>query len=322
MDDPAALQNATSPTLSPSKWFMEFRWKIILIAAYSFVFLCGMVGNTVVLYVIHRKKTRNTMSDVLIASLAFADFLASLNVPLVMIYDLLCPAWHLGYALCKILPSMNGFTICASAWSLVLVSVDRLRIILYPFKAKLSRSNKISSVCFVWFLSLLVTYPYCHFQELRDDICASMWSSQKQQFIYFTIFIIVVSFIPVIVMVIAYTLSAYHLHKRVKIHHNSIATAKRIQQNRRITNMFALIVFVFVVLTTPYWIFVFLYTAIQAFDWTTFQTYNDMLVSLNYSLFTLYAFNSCVNFFIYARMYHSFRKVFKKFLRHIPPNNL
>lgn len=127
MDGPSAIQNTTSPTLSPSKWFIEFRWKIILIAAYSFVFICGIVGNTVVLYVIHRKKTRKTMSDVLIASSAFADLLASVNVPFVMIYDLLCPVWHLGYALCKILPSMNGFSICASAWSLVFISIDRLR---------------------------------------------------------------------------------------------------------------------------------------------------------------------------------------------------
>ena len=63
-----------------------------------------------------------------ILSLAFADLLASVFVPVLVIHDLVSNLkWHLGAAMCKILPSISPVTLIVSSWSLVLIAIDRYR---------------------------------------------------------------------------------------------------------------------------------------------------------------------------------------------------
>ena len=96
---------------------------------YGLVLFFGVFGNIIVFYVLgYRKKKRNS-GDVYILSLACADFLASLIVPMVFLNDLVSDYsnWFYGKAMCYVLPTISPLTMCASGWSLVLISVDRYR---------------------------------------------------------------------------------------------------------------------------------------------------------------------------------------------------
>lgn len=96
---------------------------------YGLVFFFGTVGNIIVFYVIgYRKKKRNG-GDFYILSLACADFLSSVFVPMVMLNDLITDFsdWFYGEMMCHALPAITPVTLCASSWSLVLISLDRYR---------------------------------------------------------------------------------------------------------------------------------------------------------------------------------------------------
>ena len=96
---------------------------------YGIVLLFGTLGNILVFYVIGYRKKRRNSGDVYMLSLASADFLASLAAPLVMLSDLITDfsGWFYGEMLCYVMPTISPITMCASAWTLVLISADRLR---------------------------------------------------------------------------------------------------------------------------------------------------------------------------------------------------
>eukprot|EP00112_Aurelia_sp_Birch-Aquarium-sp1_P009390 Seg2066.5 transcript_id=Seg2066.5/GoldUCD/mRNA.D3Y31 product="C3a anaphylatoxin chemotactic receptor" protein_id=Seg2066.5/GoldUCD/D3Y31 len=102
--------------------------RITLICIYSVIFLLGMLGNSLVCYVIGKKK-KCTGGDVFMISLAAADLLASIFVPILVITDLTTNdvKWYFGAAMCKILPSVSPLTLAVSSWSLVLIAADRYK---------------------------------------------------------------------------------------------------------------------------------------------------------------------------------------------------
>ena len=74
------------------------------------------------------KKKELSGGDVFMISLAVADLLASLFVPILAVHDFLSNLrWHLGLVMCKILPSVSPICLAASSWSLVLIAADRCR---------------------------------------------------------------------------------------------------------------------------------------------------------------------------------------------------
>ena len=103
--------------------------KYICYVFYGLVLFFGVFGNITVFYVIgYRKKKRNS-GDIYILSLACADFLASVTTPMVILNDLITDysGWFYGEAMCYLLFPISLATICASGWSLVLISIDRYR---------------------------------------------------------------------------------------------------------------------------------------------------------------------------------------------------
>ena len=126
----AVSSNSTINSNSPSSFLViEGAAKYFCYVFYGLVLFLGVFGNIVVFYVVGFRKKKRNSGDLCILSLACADFLGSLVVPLVMLNDLITnmSVWFYGEILCHIMPVITLTTMCASAWSLVLISVDRLR---------------------------------------------------------------------------------------------------------------------------------------------------------------------------------------------------
>lgn len=104
---------------------------IFYYVAFSLMFVVGTVGNSVVMYIITIKKVaKKTNFDIYILSLAAADLLASIFLPVVMIHDLYTK-WHHWYLAgdfgCKALLPMPHINSLVSALMLIVISFDRLR---------------------------------------------------------------------------------------------------------------------------------------------------------------------------------------------------
>ena len=102
--------------------------KVALISAYCLVSIIGIPGNISIFFIFLRKKKRYSSGTTFIISLAFSDLMASIFIPVVMIHDLVnLGGYSFGSVGCKLLSSMNILTTLASAWNLVLISLERLR---------------------------------------------------------------------------------------------------------------------------------------------------------------------------------------------------
>ena len=124
--------NATNATnFGSTPWAPSQQLQLALCVLYSLIFLFGASGNAVVLFVLGVKKKRKTRFDILLISLACADFCASVFGPMMMIGDLAggLKRWYFGAAMCKLLPAISPITLIASSWLLTVISYDRVRLV-------------------------------------------------------------------------------------------------------------------------------------------------------------------------------------------------
>lgn len=104
--------------------------KTIYYIALSLIFVLGTTGNLIVIYLISRKSgQRTTNFDIHIVSLAVADLLASIFLPLVSIHDIATGMIHwylLGDFGCKLFTPMPHINSLVSAVMLAAISIERL----------------------------------------------------------------------------------------------------------------------------------------------------------------------------------------------------
>jgi len=106
--------------------------KIALYCVYCFIFLLGTIGNMLVIYIIGIKHRVERSCDVHIVSLAVADLLTAIVIPVVMIHDMKTNyiEWHLlGTFGCKLFVSMMHMTSIVSSLMLVTISLTRIRFL-------------------------------------------------------------------------------------------------------------------------------------------------------------------------------------------------
>ena len=104
--------------------------RIGLYCLYCFIFVIGTSGNFMVIYIIGIKHRVERSCDVHIVSLAIADLLSSIFIPLVMIHDTYTSytSWYLlGTFGCKVFVPMNHLTILVSSLMLITISLNRIQ---------------------------------------------------------------------------------------------------------------------------------------------------------------------------------------------------
>eukprot|EP00794_Sanderia_malayensis_P020283 gene20283-22269_t len=305
-------QKNSTAIVFPELWKISLATRIILISIYALIFLIGVSGNAMVCYVIGRKK-KKTGGDVFVMSLGISDLLASLFVPFLMIADLRSEEnrWFLGSALCTILPSVSPMTLIASSWSLMLIAVDRFRIITKPLQPRLSTKFKIIGIIVVWLVALGITVPYAISQGVDKDqsICIDQGVlSKKARNIYVTCWIVTGWGIPFIVISILYSICVFELMSKKKS--NSVTVKQRRDENKRVVKMFLIIVSLFFIFTTPYSLMYVTFNYLLTYKREAVDI--NAIMKWNYALFVLTTLNSCMNPIIYAKLHREINPFVKK----------
>ncbi|XP_076877021.1 trace amine-associated receptor 13c-like [Brachyhypopomus gauderio] len=138
---------------------------IFLFTLLSFISVCTVFLNLLVIISISHFKQLHTPTNLLILSLAVADFLVGLVVMPVNIMGMVDNCWYLGNMACIVVLVINNLSTAASLCSLTFIAVDRYIAVNDP----LSYSTKIT-VCkttvFIisgWFLSILYIFIFLYF---------------------------------------------------------------------------------------------------------------------------------------------------------------
>uniref|UniRef100_A0A3B1IU84 G-protein coupled receptors family 1 profile domain-containing protein n=1 Tax=Astyanax mexicanus TaxID=7994 RepID=A0A3B1IU84_ASTMX len=123
----------------------------------SFVCLCAVFFNLLVIISISHFKQLHTPTNLLILSLALADLLVGIFVMPVNIMQLGDSCWYLGKIVCCLFPVISSVSLSASLYSMAFIAVDRYIAICYP----LLYSTRVT-VCRTK-LSLILGWSYAAF---------------------------------------------------------------------------------------------------------------------------------------------------------------
>ncbi|KAL4001178.1 delta-type opioid receptor-like [Oreochromis aureus] len=307
----SGYSDSRNVTHDDDSWEQESMSPIIPIitAVYSVVFVVGLLGNCLVMYVIIRYTKMKTATNIYIFNLALADALVTTTMPF-QSTDYLLNTWPFGEVVCKVFISIDYYNMFTSIFTLTMMSVDRYVAVCHPVKALDFRTPlkaKMINVC-IWILSSAAGIPAFVLggTQTNSDIteCAlqfpdpyTKWDTLMKILVFVFAFVV-----PVLIITVCYSLMVLRL-KSVRMLSGSREKDRNL---RRITRLVVVVVAVFVVCWTPIHIFILVKALVTVPETTAIMAAYFFCVALGYT-------NSSLNPVLYAFLDENFKRCFKDF---------
>uniref|UniRef100_A0A3Q0SDD4 Opioid receptor kappa 1 n=1 Tax=Amphilophus citrinellus TaxID=61819 RepID=A0A3Q0SDD4_AMPCI len=312
----SGYSDSRNVTHDDDSWEQESMSPIIPIitTVYSVVFVVGLLGNCLVMYVIIRYTKMKTATNIYIFNLALADALVTTTMPF-QSTDYLLNTWPFGEVVCKVFISIDYYNMFTSIFTLTMMSVDRYVAVCHPVKALDFRTPlkaKMINVC-IWILSSAAGIPafvalwtlfslHCSSTDITE--CAlqfpepyAYWDTLMKICVFVFAFVV-----PVLIITVCYSLMVLRL-KSVRMLSGSREKDRNL---RRITRLVVVVVAVFVVCWTPIHIFILVKALVSVPETTAIMAAYFFCVALGYT-------NSSLNPVLYAFLDENFKRCFKDF---------
>ena len=211
MDGNESSFNATTHATPEGQQSLDF-W-IIKIVFYCIILLGSSLGNSLVIYIIASNARMRTPSNYLIMNLAVCDFVTPvLSIPFDFVLEEYNYVWIYGASMCKILWPLTTLSSTSAALTLAAISLDRYRVIMHPFKARLTLVKIKCIIVATYLFCLLMVTPYSYVLGLKGNECGETWPdiSYKK---YYTLSLFLVQYcLPLTFMIIMYSLALKNLY--------------------------------------------------------------------------------------------------------------
>ncbi|XP_062393641.1 gonadotropin-releasing hormone II receptor-like [Sardina pilchardus] len=322
-----SISNSSTSQLPPlSEWetptftrAAQFR-----VGATLVLFLFAAVSNLALLVSVARGRGRRLASHLrpLIMSLAAADLMMTFVVmPLDMAWNVTVQ-WHAGDAMCKLLCFLKLFAMQASAFILVVISLDRHHAILHPLDSLNAHRRNRRMLGLAWGLSLLLASPQLFiFRAIKAEKvdftqCVTHGSFQErwQETVYNMFHFVTLYVIPLLVMSFCYTRILIEINQQLHRNKGGESCLRRsgtdmIPKARMKTlKMTIIIVMSFVVCWTPYYL-------LGIWYWFQPKMLQDIPEYVHHALFVFGNLNTCCDPIIYGLYTPSFRADLARCLR-------
>uniref|UniRef100_A0A8C3SEE9 G-protein coupled receptors family 1 profile domain-containing protein n=1 Tax=Chelydra serpentina TaxID=8475 RepID=A0A8C3SEE9_CHESE len=229
------------PELPPSA-------KVTFLVLYIFIFALALLGNSLVVYIIIRRKAMRTASNIFICSLACSDLLVTFFcIPFTLLQNV-SSEWLGGPFVCKMVPFIQTTAVVASTLTMTCIAVERYQGIVHPLKMKRQYTNKrtYKMLGFVWTIAVIVGSPMLYVQtlEVKYDFlynihhvcCLESWYSIELRRAY-AIFILVALFlVPLTAMLLLYSRIGYELWIKKRIGDSSVLNTLSRHEMAKITS--------------------------------------------------------------------------------------
>ncbi|CAG2172347.1 unnamed protein product, partial [Oppiella nova] len=161
-----------------------------------------------------------TLSNVFLASLAFADLLLICVCVPVKFAQLFSYTWELGEFGCKFVHYMQNVSSICSVFTLTIMSIERYYAIIHPVKCRatfnMNYMKKI--IIFIWVMSILLAAPVLYIQvhievgfRVKAFWCVKDWGLTILWPIYECYMILLILILPSLVMAYTYTCICHQL---------------------------------------------------------------------------------------------------------------
>ncbi|XP_038615968.1 probable G-protein coupled receptor 34 isoform X2 [Tachyglossus aculeatus] len=281
---------------------------ITLITFYSFIFVVGLAGNILALYVflgIHRK--RNSI-QVYLLNVAIADLLLIFCLPFRILYHTNQDQWTLGVVLCKVVGLLFYMNMYISITFLGLISLDRYVKINRSFQQHkgLTPKHSIYSCCFVWtfaVLGFLVMLVFSIKRRSEPAMCFHYRNRERAKGEAIFNFILVILFwFTFLLLILSYAKIAKNL-LRISKKRSNFPNSRKYAKTAR--NSFIVLI-IFTICFVPYHGFRFIYITSQLRNTSCY--WRKIFHKTNEIMLVFSAFNSCLDPVMYFLMSSNIRK--------------
>ncbi|KFO38310.1 C-C chemokine receptor type 8 [Fukomys damarensis] len=164
--------------------------KLLLVVIYCFLFIFGLLGNSLVILILVVCKKLRSITDIYLLNLALSDLLFVFSLPFQAYYQM--DQWVFGTVMCRVVSGLYYIGFFSSMFFIALMSLDRYLAIVhavYAMKVRMARVGIGLSLA-AWLASLVATSPMLVFYQVSsEDGILKCYSFYNQQALEWKIFI-------------------------------------------------------------------------------------------------------------------------------------
>ena len=298
-----------------------FALKMVLRMCFVTVFCIGLCGNLLVCIVMIQQRRMRTVMNCFTLNLAVSDLI------IIVIY---VPSqyaayennqnWPFGNVGCRITYSVVPVCLSASSATLLAISCERFRGIVYPFQPRLRLTTVRRIIIIIWIVSTTTAIPLMVIAGTNhtenNTFCDELWPNPASSRFYWIAMFLLQYVIPLTVMSVLYGVAGWTLQKRSTFlaknsrgragsinYHAEIA---RQRQSQKITKMLVALILIYSFCMLPQHVVYF---------WTMYgnlRRWKYFLYVFRISnVFTMA--NSALNSIVYGTLQADFRKAYRLF---------
>ncbi|KAJ8251518.1 hypothetical protein GJAV_G00222210 [Gymnothorax javanicus] len=269
------------------------------------VFILGLLGNTLAIFVILRYAKMKTVTNLYILNLAVADELYILGLPLITTQNVLS-YWPFGSFMCRLVMTADSVNQFTSIFCLTVMSIDRYLAVVHPIKSVRWRRPRVAKIinAILWTLSIVAMMPVIIFWNVQDELNTCNISWPEPQDLWSTAFILYTAtlgfFLPLFVICICYLLIVI----KVKSARVRAGLSTRRRSERKVTLMVVIMVVVFVLCWLPFFV-------LNSVNLVTILPENNVMAGVYFFSVILTYVNSCANPLLYGFLSENFKQSIK-----------
>ncbi|XP_033842865.1 G-protein coupled receptor 183-like [Periophthalmus magnuspinnatus] len=277
--------------------------RVLMPLFYCVVFLVGLSGNFLALYVIRPNLKKMNSTTLYSLNLVISDILFTLSLPVRIVYYAMGFHWPLGETVCKISGLAFYINTYAGVNFMTCLSIDRFIAVVLPLRfGKLRKVRYVRYICvLVWMLVLGQTLPMLSMNMTNEEpdgyvTCMEYPNFEKVDHIA-TVLIGAVFLgygIPVFIILVCYSILCYKLHFTAKSNH----LTEKSGRSRKAIGVIVCVSLVFVLCYSPYHIDILQYMIRKLASTPSCAELTAFQISLHITV-CLMNLNACLDPFIY-----------------------
>uniref|UniRef100_A0AC34QL65 G-protein coupled receptors family 1 profile domain-containing protein n=1 Tax=Panagrolaimus sp. JU765 TaxID=591449 RepID=A0AC34QL65_9BILA len=237
-------------------------------AIYSLIVTLGVLGNLLVVCSIIKFRSLQSVRNLFIFSLSCSDIVVCVVSGTITPITAFTKIWVFGGALCKLVPLIQGASLCFSTLTLTAISIDRFILIIYPTQRSIQKKHAFQMIALNCLIAFSISLPMFIKQSLQPydkfcgRFCAEDWGPDlSSRSVYGTVVFILQFVVPFFIITFCYLMISLRLGRGMLIKRTSggpklsgpqteqrkHALKRRLRTNRMLMAM----VLVFLVCWTP-----------------------------------------------------------------------
>ncbi|KAM9705485.1 putative G-protein coupled receptor 19 isoform 1-T4 [Menidia menidia] len=137
----------------------------------ALLWLVSVLGNALVVLVIHRSRRTQSTTNYFVVSMACADLLLSLGCAPFVLLQVAWGGWPLSALACGLVRYLQHLCPGVQVYVLLSICVDRFYTILFPLSFKVSREKAKRMIAASWLAAAVLLLPCFFFYGSKDGAC-------------------------------------------------------------------------------------------------------------------------------------------------------